>query len=159
YGLTTALGANGDIALVPLQFQSYQSRAISARSVGVSGAAPDVLVRDLTCARLAGHSGRWCLISILLFNTVPALLNFCICVIVPRIGSIGVADLPAMSHAMLVLLGQGRARLDGAEMRAEEALSAAGLSPVVLGPKDGLALISSNAWSISCAIDAFDKAS
>jgi len=159
YGLTTALGANVGKPIAPSELRDYQTRAIVARSVGMGEAASEELVRGLLFSRLASLSVGKSGISSGVFHALLALLNSGICPVVPRIGSIGVADLPAMSHAMLVLLGQGRARVDGQEMAGDEALSRAGLAPVVLEPKDGLALISSNAWSVSCAIEAFDKAS
>lgn len=158
YGLTTALGANVGKAIASSELRDYQTRAIVARSVGMGEAASDELVRGLLFSRLASLSMGKSGISSGVFHALLALLNSGICPVVPRIGSIGVADLPAMSHAMLVLFGQGRARVDGQEMAGDEALSRAGLAPVVLEPKDGLALISSNAWSVSCAIEAFDKA-
>ncbi|WP_442597229.1 HAL/PAL/TAL family ammonia-lyase [Parapusillimonas sp. JC17] len=159
YGLTTALGANVGKTIMPSELQAYQARAICARSVGIGEAASDELVRGVLFTRLAGLSTGGSGISPSVFHALLALLNSGICPVIPSVGSIGVADLPAMSHAMLVLMGQGRARAGGKEIDAAQALSDAGLAPAALGPKDGLALISSNAWSVSCAIDAFDKAS
>ncbi|MBB5213360.1 HAL/PAL/TAL family ammonia-lyase [Parapusillimonas granuli] len=158
YGLTTALGANVGKAIAPSELQAYQSRAIQARSVGIGEAASDELVRGVLFTRLAGLSTGGSGISPEVFDALLALLNAGICPLIPRVGSIGVADLPAMSHAMLVLMGQGRARVGGKEVDGAQALADAGLAPVALGPKDGLALISSNAWSVSCAIHAFDQA-
>ncbi|MGH8813333.1 MAG: aromatic amino acid lyase, partial [Advenella sp.] len=120
YGLTTALGANVGKPIAPSELRDYQTRAIVARSVGMGEAASEELVRGLLFSRLASLSVGKSGISSGVFHALLALLNSGICPVVPRIGSIGVADLPAMSHAMLVLLGQGRARVDGQEMAGDE---------------------------------------
>jgi histidine ammonia-lyase len=70
--------------------------------------------------------------------------------VVPRFGSIGVADLPQLSHLALPLIGEGRAEVDGTTLPGGDALRRVGLAPVTLGPKDGLALISANAATITC---------
>src|SRR5204862_198735 len=71
--------------------------------------------------------------------------------VVPGKGSIGVADLAPLSHMALPLLAEGTAEYRGEILSAAEALSRAGLAPVALAAKDGLALISSNAASVGCA--------
>ena len=57
-------------------------------------------------------------------------------------GSVGASgDLAPLAHVALSLLGEGRAEVDGQERRMQEALAGAGLAPVELRPKEGLALI------------------
>ena len=69
----------------------------------------------------------------------------------PSIGSIGAADICVLAHVGLVLLGEGKAELEGTTMPGGRALEAAGLAPLELAPKDGLALISANAVSAALA--------
>jgi histidine ammonia-lyase len=57
---------------------------------------------------------------------------------VPGWGSIGVADLPQMSHIALALIGEGEAYVDGKRVAGAQAHAAAGLAPVLLAPGDGL---------------------
>jgi histidine ammonia-lyase len=70
---------------------------------------------------------------------------------VPSIGSIGAGDICVLAHVGLVLLGEGDAEVGGEMLPGGRALEAAGLTPLELGPKDGLALISSNAVSAAFA--------
>jgi histidine ammonia-lyase len=82
-------------------------------------------------------------------DALLALLNRGIHPLVPRIGSISVADLPQLAHLALVLLGEGRAEVDGVVSDGADALRRAGLAPVDLAAKDGLALVSANATTIA----------
>src|SRR5438132_711062 len=71
--------------------------------------------------------------------------------VVPRIGSISVADLPQLAHLMLPLVGEGEAYSGGERMSGREALGRADLAPATLGAKDGIALISANAATVGRA--------
>src|SRR5947199_124042 len=71
--------------------------------------------------------------------------------IVPSIGSVGAGDICVLAHIALVLVGEGEAELGGDVLPGREALAAAGLEPLELAPKDGLAAISSNAASAGYA--------
>jgi histidine ammonia-lyase len=75
-------------------------------------------------------------------DALIALLNARVHPVVPSRGSVGASgDLAPLAHVSLVLVGEGEAILDGVRLPGAAALRAAGLSPVVLGPKEGLALI------------------
>src|SRR6201986_3114343 len=81
-------------------------------------------------------------VSLRLVEQILALLNRGICPLIPEQGSVGASgDLAPLSHLALVLIGEGRARLNGREMSGKAALKAARLKPIRLGPKEGLALI------------------
>ncbi|MGI4779392.1 MAG: HAL/PAL/TAL family ammonia-lyase [Janthinobacterium lividum] len=151
YGLNSGLGANAGHLLEPAQRTRYQARAIRARSVGIGASASMQRVRATLFARLAGLAAGGSGISPAVFDALLAMLNAGVLPVVPTTGSIGVADLPPMSHAMLVLVGEGEAEFGGERLPGAEALHRAGLSPAVLGPKDGLALISSNAYTVGGA--------
>jgi histidine ammonia-lyase len=76
-----------------------------------------------------------------------AMLNHGVHPIVPQVGSIGASDLNQMAHIGLAVIGEGDAELKGEVLPAAAALARAGLAPVALGPKDGLALCNSSALS------------
>ncbi|MGJ7581986.1 HAL/PAL/TAL family ammonia-lyase [Variovorax sp. RHLX14] len=151
YGLNSGLGANAGQLLDPTQRTLYQARAIQARSVGIGAQAPADRVRATLFVRLAGLAAGGSGISVPVFDALLAMLNNGVCPVIPTTGSIGVADLPQMSHAMLVLIGEGHAEFQGKRLTGAEALRRAGLAPAVLGPKDGLALISANAYTVGSA--------
>jgi histidine ammonia-lyase len=78
--------------------------------------------------------------------------------VVPQTGSIGASDLGQMAHIALATIGEGSAEHDGELLPASAALARAGLAPVELGPKDGLALCNSSALSAGAAALAYDDA-
>ena len=145
YGLNSALGANTGAILAEGDLEDYQRRAVRARAVAVGPAYDQASVRAMQFARIAGMARGGSGVSIEVLDACIALLNFQVHPVVPRFGSIGVADLPQLSHLALPLFGEGQAELRGEVLGGSEALERAGLKPVQLGAKDGLALISSNA--------------
>ena len=151
YGLNSALGANTGAALAPEDQPLYQMRAVRARAVGVGPPLPEDRVRAAMFARAAGMAQGGSGVSISVFEALVAALNRGVVPRVPAWGSIGVADLPQMSHVALALIGEGEALVEGKRVTGAQALAAAGLAPVALAAKDGLALISSNAATIGHA--------
>ena len=151
YGLNSALGANTGAPLAPGEQGLYQMRAVRARAVGVGPPLDDDVVRAAMFVRVAGMARGGSGVSVPVFRALVDALNAGIVPHVPGRGSIGVTDLPQLAHIALVLIGEGEARVDGARIPGGEALAAAGLAPVTLAAKDGLALISSNAATVGHA--------
>ncbi|HET8875480.1 MAG TPA: aromatic amino acid ammonia-lyase, partial [Casimicrobiaceae bacterium] len=149
YGLNTALGANTGQPLDPDDLAEYQRRAIRARAVAVGPAYDRASVRAMLFARIAGMAAGGSGVSQPVLDALVEFLNRGIHPVVPRQGSIGVADLPQLSHLALPLIGEGMAEFGGVLLPGAEALRRAGLAGVALGPKDGLAVISANAATIA----------
>ena len=145
YGLNSALGANTGAVLPDDDLEDYQRRAVRARAVAVGPAYDQASVRAMQFARIAGLARGGSGVSPQVLDACIALLNHRVHPMVPRFGSIGVADLPQLSHLALPLFGEGAAEFGGEVLSGCAALEGAGLKPVMLGVKDGLALISSNA--------------
>jgi histidine ammonia-lyase len=145
YGLNSALGANTGAVLPEGDLEDYQRRAVRARAVAVGPAYDQASVRAMQFARIAGLARGGSGVSPEVLDACIALLNHRVHPVVPRFGSIGVADLPQLSHLALPLFGEGEAEFAGEILSGSAALERAGLRPVTLGVKDGLALISSNA--------------
>jgi histidine ammonia-lyase len=148
YGLTTGLGAAVDTKLSGADMTAFQAQAIRARSVGVGPRMATDAVRAMIFARLAGLAAGRSGISQAVADALAALLNARVHPLVPGIGSLGASDLAPLAHTGLVLLGQGLAEHDSEILDGKDALKAAGLKPVKLGPKDGIALLNSNGASI-----------
>lgn len=151
YGLNSALGANTGSRLASDDLEGYQRRAVRARAVAVGPAYETASVRAMQFARIAGMARGGSGVSLEVLDACIALLNHAVHPLVPRFGSIGVADLPQLSHLALPLFGEGKAEVGGEVMSGSAALEKAGLQPVKLGVKDGLALISSNAATVARA--------
>ncbi len=148
YGVTTGLADRKGVPVASGEIEAFQRRVVLSHVVGIGPALPTDVVRAIMAARVnmlaAGGSGARGAIA----ESLVALLNHRIHPRVPAKGSLGVTDLTHLAHVAQVLLGEGTAEVEGAVTPAREALAKAGLTPVQLGPKEGLALISSNAASV-----------
>ena len=151
YGVNSALGANTGKPISKDDLATYQERALQARAVGVGPRFPTDAVRAILFARASGMSVGGSGVSVVVLDAMLAMLNAGVHPIVPSQGSIGAADLAPLSHLFLPLLGQGHAEYRGEEQDGAKALAAAGLHPVRLAAKDGIALISSNAATVGHA--------
>jgi len=151
YGVNSALGANTGKTIPQAERNSYQLRAVRARAVGIGPRHPRDVVRAAMFVRAAGMACGGSGVSPAVLQMLVELLNAGVHPVVPSRGSIGVADLAPLSHIALVLVGEGQAELGGNVMPGSDALTRAGLAPVMLGPKDGLALISANAATVGHA--------
>jgi histidine ammonia-lyase len=151
YGVTTGLGANVVHAVDGAQAAAFSLRTLRGRAMAVGPPLDRELTRAAMAVRLngicAGGSGA----GVAVADGLAALLNAGVHPSVPRSGSVGAADLCMMAHLGLGLIGEGEAELGGEHMSAAQALARAGLKPVTLGAKDGLAICSSSAVSIGAA--------
>ncbi len=151
YGVNSALGANVGARIDAADLEPFQSAAIRARAVGVGPAYDTASVRAMLVARVSSLAVGGAGISPIVVDALVALLNAGVHPRVPRYGSIGVADLPQLSHLALPLIGEGDAEVGGTMMPGARALAHAGILPVVLGPKDALALVSANSATVGRA--------
>lgn len=151
YGLTTGLGSRVVERVEAAEASAFSLRTIRGRAMAVGEPLPDEVVRAAMAARLsglcAGGSGAGTAVA----DGLAALLNCGVHPVVPGIGSVGASDLCLLAHVGLTLIGEGEARWDGRRMASAQALAAAGLEPVALGPRDGLAICSSSAVSAGAA--------
>lgn len=148
YGVTTGLADHKSMPVSPEEMETFQRRIVLSHVVGVGPLLPSDVARAMMAARAnmlaAGASGA----RPVIVEMLVGLLNHRIHPRVPAKGSLGVTDLTHLAHIAQVLLGLGEAEVNGRVMPAADALSGAGLHPVRLGPKEGLALISANAGSV-----------
>ncbi|MDE2148345.1 MAG: histidine ammonia-lyase [Gammaproteobacteria bacterium] len=146
YGITTGFGAFKDRVIAPEAVEQLQKNILLSHAVGV-GAPFDVpttraimLIRANTLA--SGYSGlRRTTLELLL-----AMLERGVHPVIPQKGSLGASgDLAPLAHMSLPLIGQGEAEYRGQVLPGAQALAAAGLAPVVLAAKEGLALTNGTA--------------
>ena len=148
YGLNTRLGAGRDDRVDDDQLLDFQRLVIANHRGGVGGALGERQSRALIAARLVGFTRGGAGVRPQLAQAYADLLNAHVHPVIPARGSVGAADLTHLAEVAAVVTGSGRAFIDGVVVPGEEALAAAGLSPVVLAPHEGLAVLSSNAYSI-----------
>lgn len=149
YGLNTGLGPARDQRIPADLLEAFQEQIISSHAAGIGEAMGVEEVRAIMFARLAGMSRGGAGTSPSLFEALRQFLNKGVHPVVPRLGSVGSADLAQMASIGTALLGKGRV-LDGegSTRPAAGALADAGLRPVQMQPKDSLALIGANAASV-----------
>lgn len=141
YGVTTGFGSNQDKNILAEEAESFQENLIISHSAGVGPALDQAAVRAMMLLR-ANALAKGC--SGIRVETVERLLemiNKRICPVVPIKGSVGSSgDLAPLSHMTLALIGRGEVFFENQRMFASEALNRAGIGPVRLKAKEGLAL-------------------
>jgi histidine ammonia-lyase len=144
YGINTGFGALAETAIPHAELEALQVNLLRSHAAGVGEPLPVRAVRASMLLRAnvlaKGYSG----IRRSTLEQWLALLNRRVHPVVPSRGSVGASgDLAPLAHLALVLIGEGEATVgdDAAVRSGRDALADAGLAPIVLGPKEGLALI------------------
>jgi histidine ammonia-lyase len=143
YGISTGFGALATTFIAPERRRQLQASLIRSHAAGTGAEVEREVVRALHLLRLqtlaTGHTG----VRPIVVETYAAMLNAGITPIVREYGSLGCSgDLAPLSHLALAALGEGEVRdRTGALVAASDALAAAGIAPLVLEEKEGLALI------------------
>ncbi|MEO7966574.1 MAG: histidine ammonia-lyase [Gemmatimonadaceae bacterium] len=144
YGITTGFGKLSDVAIPPNRLAELQVNLVRSHSAGVGEPLAESETRAMMLLRAnvlaRGHSG----IRPLVVECLIAMLNAGLYPPIPEQGSVGASgDLAPLSHLALGLIGEGRMRRRGGADAGDAAdvLRAAGIEPVSLAPKEGLALV------------------
>ncbi len=125
-----------------------QRRVLRAHAAGMGPPLPVEVVRAMMAARAAGLAAGGSGASPAVLEALVAAVNAGLTPRVPGLGSIGAGDLAPLAHMALSLIGEGGAEVGGVMLIGASALEAAGLAPLALGPRDGIALIGANALTI-----------
>ncbi len=142
YGLNTGFGSLCQKRISLDQIKTLQSNLIISHAVGVGDPAPAEVVRFMMLFKLQALSHGVSGISRPTMTLLKDILNADLLPIVPTKGSLGASgDLAPLAHMALPLLGLGTVSKHGGRHDGATALKSAGLRPVELGPKEGLALI------------------
>jgi histidine ammonia-lyase len=150
YGVTTGFGAFKNTVISPHDVAKLQENLIKSHAVGVGTPLHESIVRGMLFLMAnylsKGHSG----VRPVVIETLIGMLNSGVHPLVPEKGSVGSSgDLAPSAHVILVLIGDGEAVYKGKKMTGAEAMQAAGLAPVQLQAKEGLALINNTACMTS----------
>lgn len=142
YGVNTGFGNFADVRIGPADLEALQRNLVRSHAAGVGPNLSPAETRALMVLRAnvlaKGFSGARVETAQLLVEC----LNRGIHPHVPEQGSVGASgDLAPLAHVALLLIGEGDCEFNGVTMKAAEALSSAGLKPVTLAAKEGLALI------------------
>jgi len=153
YGITTGFGKLASIKISPQDRQKLQENLLLSHACGVGEAYSEEITRAIMLLRINTLSRGFSGISLNTLQGLIDLLNAKIHPVIPCQGSVGASgDLCPLSHLAIALLGVGNVHYKGREMGAEEALFTAGLKPLKLETKEGLAL--NNGTTVMTAIAA-----
>ena len=153
YGINTGFGLLAQTRIPSEQLDLLQRNLLLSHAAGVGDALPDPVVRLILALKVnalaRGHSG----ITMAVIDALLALLEHEVYPVIPAQGSVGASgDLAPLAHLSTVLLGIGQVRVRGATLPAGEGLELAGLAPLKLRAKEGLALINGTQVSTALAL-------
>ena len=158
YGVNTGVGSGRDVRLPDDTVRAMQPTLVQMHAGGLGDALPRETVRAVMAARLVGLARGGAGSSPALAEQLAGMLNAGVHPVVPSISSVGSGDLGQQAAVGLVAIGLGRAEVAGRLLPGDAALRAAGLAPLTLEPKDGLALISANGVTLGEGALVLDRA-
>lgn len=142
YGINTGFGHLVDVAVPAPELQQLQVNLLRSHAVGVGAPLSIDEVRAMILLRANSLARGYSGVRLELIQALIALLNAGVHPVIPSQGSVGSSgDLAPLAHMALVLIGEGEAIYQGSWLSGAAALDAAGLQPLELHPKEGLALI------------------
>ncbi len=153
YGVNTGFGKLASLKIAPQDTAQLQKNLILSHCCGVGDPMPGPIVRLMMALKLLslgrGASGvRWDIVAL-----IEGMLAKGVVPVIPAQGSVGASgDLAPLAHMAAVMIGEGEAEVEGQVLSGRYALACAGLTPVTLGPKEGLALINGTQFSTAYAL-------
>jgi histidine ammonia-lyase len=153
YGVNTGFGKLASVKIAAEDTETLQRNLILSHCCGVGEPLDDATTRLMMALKLLslgrGASGvAWATVEL-----IEGMLAKGVIPQVPDQGSVGASgDLAPLAHMAASMIGEGVATFEGEVLTGGEALRRAGLTPVVLGPKEGLALINGTQFSTACAL-------
>lgn len=149
YGTNRGVGLNKDRKVYTDAFEQYNKNLLRSHSLCVPPYCSEEEVRAIMLIRLNcalyGCSG----LSVAVLIQYAEFLNKQIHPLVPKRSSVGESDLAVNAMIGMTMIGEGDVIYQGTKMNSLEAMKRAGLEPLVLGPKDGLGIASSNSQAVS----------
>lgn len=153
YGVNTGFGKLASVKIESKDTATLQRNLILSHCCGVGPAIPRRHARLIMALKLLslgrGASG----VRLEVVTLLEGMLDKGVTPVIPAQGSVGASgDLAPLAHMAAVMMAHGEAEFGGEVMSGNKALAAAGLTPVVLGPKEGLALINGTQFSTAFAL-------
>ncbi|MDH3336896.1 MAG: histidine ammonia-lyase [Gammaproteobacteria bacterium] len=151
YGVTTGFGQLANVHIGHDKLEQLQENLVRSHAMGVGEDLDDNIVRLVMLMKAIALAEGFSGVRPELVEALCALINHRIYPRIPSQGSVGASgDLAPLAHMAGVLIGFGEARVQGTVVPAELALKEAGLKPITLAPKEGLALL--NGTQVSTAL-------
>ncbi|MGZ5206606.1 MAG: aromatic amino acid lyase, partial [Caldimonas sp.] len=155
YGVNTGFGKLASTRIDSGQLSTLQQNLIRSHSVGVGEPLQPAVVRLMLALKAASLARGYSGVREVVVDTLLAVHDAGLVPWVPAQGSVGASgDLAPLAHMTLALIGEGEMLVDGRRVPARPALQAAGVEPLQLEAKEGLALINGTQVSTALALHA-----
>lgn len=159
YGINTGFGLLANTRIELDDLETLQRSIVLSHAAGIGEFMDDATVRLMIVLKIASLARGYSGIRFEVVKALAALVNREVYPCIPKKGSVGASgDLAPLAHMSTVLLGEGQARYKGEVISGEAALKIAGLSPITLGPKEGLALLNGTQASTAFALEGLFEA-
>ncbi len=154
YGINTGFGLLANTLISAHDLKDLQRRIVLSHAAGIGPPLSERLVRLILILKINSLARGYSGVRRKLIDALIALVNHNICPVIPQKGSVGASgDLAPLAHLAAVLIGEGEAFHQGEKLHGKEAMKRAGLEPLTLAPKEGLALL--NGTQVSTALALF----
>lgn len=151
YGVNTGFGQLASVRISDDELAHLQANLVRSHAVGVGEDLDDDIVRLVMLMKVIALAEGFSGVRIELVELLCEMINHNIYPRIPSRGSVGASgDLAPLAHMAGALIGEGEVRVNGSLMSSVDALAAAGLAPIRLAPKEGLALL--NGTQVSTAL-------
>jgi histidine ammonia-lyase len=155
YGINTGFGKLASVRVEAADLERLQRNIVLSHAAGVGPPMPVAIARLMIALKLASLAQGASGVRSETVRLLEALLAKGLTPVVPCQGSVGASgDLAPLAHMAAAMIGVGSFFVDGAQVPAEQALAQANLSPLVLGAKEGLALLNGTQFSTAYALAA-----
>ena len=153
YGINTGFGRLAQTSIASSQLAELQRNLVLSHAAGTGPLLADCVVRLVMLLKLNSLARGYSGVRPGVVETLLAMLNAGIYPLLPSQGSVGASgDLAPLAHMTLALLGEGQVRCEGQILAAREALHKAGITPLVLEAKEGLAMLNGTQVSTALAL-------
>lgn len=154
YGINTGFGRLASTRIEAGELSKLQRRLVLSHAAGVGAPLPLGTVRLLSALKVNALAQGYSGVRLEVLEAIVALVNRGLYPYIPERGSVGASgDLAPLAHLAAVLLGEGHVLEQGEKVEARAALARAELSPLELGPKEGLALLNGTQASTALALE------
>ncbi|OWY38058.1 histidine ammonia-lyase [Xenophilus sp. AP218F] len=154
YGINTGFGLLANTKIANEELELLQRSIVLSHAAGIGAPMDDSSVRLVMALKINSLSRGFSGIRRQVIDALITLFNRGIYPVIPQKGSVGASgDLAPLSHMSAVLIGEGEAFVDGVRVPGDVAMRSAGLEPITLAPKEGLALLNGTQASTAFALE------
>ncbi|GAO77564.1 MULTISPECIES: histidine ammonia-lyase [unclassified Sphingopyxis] len=159
YGINTGFGKLASVRIADDDLATLQRNIVLSHAAGTGAPSPTKVVRLMMALKLASFGMGASGVQRETVAMIEAMLAKGLTPVVPSQGSVGASgDLAPLSHMAAAMIGVGAIEVGGKTLPAAEALAQAGLAPLDLGPKEGLALLNGTQFSTANALSGLFRA-